>query len=105
MKPTPAMSEDRFVGNVRQLAAEIDALNHRAVREYEPVVETLVRMRSRDKVQIEQALDGLLSFCGFAPALDLYRRLCRHYWEIDPVATASYVDAYRTMWDADEDGR
>jgi hypothetical protein len=105
LKSTPALSEDQFVDNVRQLATEIGALNHRAVFEYEPVVETLVRTRSRGKVQIEQALDSLLSFCGFAPVLELYRRLCRHYWDIDPIATASYVEAYRTMWDTDEDAR
>ena len=99
------MPEDQFIENVRQLAAEIDAINHRAAREYEPVVESLLRKRSQDTRQIEQTLDGLLSFCGFAPALELYRRLCRHYWEIDPVATASYIDAYRTMWDTAEDGQ
>ena len=29
----------------------------------------------------------------------LYKRLCRHYFDIDPRATAFYIDAYRKMWD------
>ena len=99
------MSVDTLANSIAPLAAEIDAINQQAVREYTPLVEAILRTGSQDKRQIEQALDGLLSFCGFAPALDLYRRLCRHYWDIDPVATISYVDAYRTTWDADEDGR
>lgn len=89
--------------SIAQLAAEIAAINEQAVREYAPLVEAILSTRSQDKRQIEQTLDGLLSFCGFAPALELYRRLCRHYWDIDPAATASYVDAYRTTWDADEE--
>ena len=89
--------------SIAQLAAEIAAINEQAVREYAPLVEAILSTRSQDKRQIEQTLDGLLSFCGFAPAPELYRRLCRHYWDIDPAATASYVDAYRTTWDADEE--
>ena len=97
------MEVDPIPESIAQLAAEIDATHQRAVREYTPLVEAILHTRSQDTRQIEQTLDGLLSFCGFAPALELYRRLCRHYWDIDPVATASYVDAYRTTLDADEE--
>ncbi len=31
--------------------------------------------------------------------LRLYKKLCRYYFKIDPEATASYVYAYRDMWD------
>ena len=97
------MAADPIPDGIAQLAAEIAAINQQAVREYAPLVEAILSTRSQDKRQIEQTLDGLLSFCGFAPALELYRRLCRHYWDIDPAATASYVDAYRATWDADEE--
>jgi hypothetical protein len=50
-----------------------------------------MRTRSGDTRQVEQTLDAR------------YRRLCRHYWDIDPAATAFYVDAYRTTWDTDEE--
>lgn len=97
------MADDPIPDSIAQLAAETAAMNQQAVREYAPLVETILRTRSLDTRQIEQALDGLLSFCGFAPALELYRQLCRHYWNIDPAATAFYVDAYRTTWDTDEE--
>ena len=79
------------------------SLNQQAVREYTPVVESIVRSRSRDIQQIEHTLDGLLGFCGNEPALDLFKTLCRHYWEIDPVATADYINIYREQWDSDEE--
>jgi hypothetical protein len=88
--------------DIARLAAEIDAVHQQAVWEYTPLVESILRARSQDRQQIERTLDGLLCFCGVAAALDLYRRLCLHYWEIDPVAAAFYVDAYRTTWDESE---
>ena len=88
--------------SIRDLAERLQSLNRQAVREYAPVVEGILRCRSRDIRHIEHTLDGLLDFCGYDPALLLFRRLCRHYGEIDPAATASYVRIYREMWDSEE---
>lgn len=88
--------------SVNALARELQGLQAAAVAQYTPVVETLIATGSRDARQIERTLDGLLDFCGHGSALDLYRRLCRHYFDIDPVATASYINAYREWWDSDE---
>jgi hypothetical protein len=90
-------SDDSIGDMVRSIAG----LAHRAVSEYTPVVNSLVRDRSVDVRQIERTLDGLLDFCFDAEALRLFKQLCRHYRLIDPVATAAYIDAYREMWDSD----
>ena len=88
---------------VHSIGTSITAMNDLGVREYAPIVEYLLRSRNRDARQIEHTLDRLLGFCGDERALLLYRRLCRHYWDIDPVATVDYVNAYREMWDSDEE--
>jgi hypothetical protein len=88
--------------SIMEIAKSIQSLNQKALRAYTPVVEDLLRSRSRDVSQIEHTLDGLLDFCGYDPVLQLYKKLCRHYWDIDPAATASYVNFYREMWDSDE---
>lgn len=88
--------------SIRGIAESLNALNRQAVREYEPIVESILRSRSRDTGHIEHTLDGLLSFCGCDPALVLFKKLCRHYWEIDPAATARQIQAYREFWDSDE---
>lgn len=88
--------------SIRGLAQSLRALNHQAVREYTPVVENILHSRSRDAGHIEHTLDGLLSFCGHAPALQLYKNLCRHYLPINPAATADYIHAYREMWGSEE---
>lgn len=93
MNGYPAM-----LASVSQLAEAMQDLNRRAVWEYTPVVEAILRTRSRDARDIEHTLDGLLVFCGCEPALLLYRKLCRYYFEIDAAAAVDYVNSYREMW-------
>ncbi|MBN9517275.1 hypothetical protein J0H58_01955 [bacterium] len=80
------------------LADQIGDVHERAVTAYSPVVEDILRTGNRDPRRIEPTLDGLLDFCGNAAILQLFRRLCRHYFGIDPVAAVAYVDAYRDMY-------
>ena len=99
------MSEfDAIAGGLDAFVGQLQQLQLQAAQQYQPVVDALVRTGSRDVQQIEHTLDGMLDFCGHAPVLEMYRRLCRHYWDIDPEATAYYVRAYRERWDSEEGG-
>ena len=93
---------DELLSSVKELAVGLQALHRLAVEQSTPIVEGILRSRSRDVRHIEQTLDRLLDHCGYEPAVLLYRRLCRRYWEIDPLATVSYVNAYRELWDSPE---
>jgi hypothetical protein len=92
---------DTLVKSVGVIAEQIQEMQAAAVAHYTPVVETIITTRSQDVRQIEHTLDGLLDFCGHEQALLLYRRLCRHYFDIDPAATADYINAYRELWDSE----
>lgn len=99
------MSDDGMQA-IRTLAGSMRDLQRRAAQQYLQVVDDILRTRSRDTQHIEHTLDGLLDFCGHEPVLQMYRQLCRHYWNIDPAATAYYVNAYREYWDSDaQDGQ
>ena len=89
-------------GSIGAIAGRLQELQLQAAQQYKPVVDDLVRTRSRDVKRIERTLDGLLDFCGDESVLQMYKQLCRHYWDIDPVATAEYVNAYREYWDSEE---
>lgn len=91
----------QVTASITDLSRHINELNQRAVEQYQPVVKEILRTGCRATWHIEHTLDGLLDFCGYAPALQLYKQLCRHYWQIDPVATASYINAYRELWDSE----
>ena len=98
------MTEDDGTQAIRTLAGSMRNLQQQAAQQYLPVVDDILRTRSRDTQHIAHTLDGLLDFCGHEPVLQLYKKLCRHYWDIDPAATADYVNAYREYWDSDEPG-
>lgn len=76
-------------------------LTRQAKREYSAKVDTLIQTNCRDSMRIERLLDGILDFCFDAGMLLLYKKLCRYYFSIDPVATVSYITFYREMWDSD----
>ena len=94
------MTDDDAMQAIHTLARSMRDLQQQAAQQYLPVVDDILRTRSRDTHHIEHTLDGLLDFCG-QPVLQLYKKLCRHYWDIDPAATAYYVNAYREYWDSD----
>ena len=94
---------DAAMQAIRALAGSMRDLQRQAAQQYLPVVDDILRTRSRDTQHIEHTLDGLLDFCGHEPVLQLYKKLCRHYWAIDAAAT-DYVNAYREYWDSDEPG-
>ena len=92
---------DETMEAIRAVAAEFPHLYAETARQYGPEVERIVKSGSRDVRRIERTLDSLLDFAADGTCLELFRRLCRHYWDIDPSATAEYVYAYREMWDSD----
>jgi hypothetical protein len=98
------MSDYAAMQAIRSLAGSMQDLQRQAAQQYLPVVDDILRTRSRDTQHIEHTLDGLLDFCGHEPVLRLYKKLCRHYWDIDAAATADYINAYREYWDSDEPG-
>jgi len=93
--------KDDLVQRIGELAKDTQILAHQAVQQYSAEVEVILKMQSRDSQRIERCLDGMLDFCFDDGMLGLCKKLC-HYFDIDPKATASYVYAYREMWDEQE---
>ena len=92
-----------LVKAIGDLAESMSGLARRAVAEYAPIVDAIVREGSNDVRRIEHTLDGLLDFCFYPEALLLFKKLCRHYFSVDPAATADYVRTYREMWESELD--
>lgn len=94
---------EEMVSSLMDLIAPLHDLQRQKAVAYAPIVQNLLRSRSRDEKQIEQALDHLLDCACIPEGLALFKALCRHYWHINPKATAEYVSIYREMWDNDTD--
>jgi hypothetical protein len=84
---------------LRDLVSHLATLHHDALKAYTPLVDQTIADGSRNVKEIEHLLDGILDFCGDEKMLTIFKRLCRHYYGIDPRATAEYVHLYRKMWD------
>ena len=97
------MKYEEFLESMKSVATQLTQIHQQIVQLQEPVVEQLILSQSCDKQSIEQTLDRLLDVACCDAGLKLFRRLCRHYWTINPESTASYIHAYREMWDS-EDG-
>ena len=85
--------------------APLQTLHQQAVDTLEPTVQEIVHSGSRDAQWVERTLDQLLSHACVPKGLALFKDLCRHYWTLDPQATASYIHAYREIWDDDDQSR
>jgi hypothetical protein len=92
------LGESFFCCGIEGFAKNIQALNKQAVELYTPLVSDLISAKCRNKKQIERTLDQLLSFCGYDPAVKIYRKLCRYYSQIDQQAAEEYAKIYFEMW-------
>ncbi len=90
---------NELVQVIGELAVARQQLARQAEQQYSFEVDTILRDQCREPRHIERLLDGMLDFCFDDGMLRLYKKLCRYYFKIDPVATTSYVYAYREMWD------
>ncbi len=96
---------DELVRAIGELLKTRNQLARQAEQQYTFEVEAILKAQSRDPQRIEHLLDGILDFCFDPAMLRLYKKLCRYYFKIDPEAIASYVYAYREMWDEKEEER
>lgn len=92
---------DNLLQRIGWLAKGTQELARKAEQKYSPEVEAILKAQIRDSRRIERCLDGLLDFCFDDGVLVLYKKLCRYYFDIDPEATVSYVQAYREMWEGE----
>jgi len=90
-----------------ELAKSIVAVQKRAAQQtlnyWKPEAENIILSQSKDIDRIEYALDMLCEVAFDDEVLKIFKRLCRYYYSIDPLATAQHVNTYREMWDNKED--
>lgn len=102
---SPAAPEsDAYRGlldDVTAVIAPLQALHQRIVETLAPTVREVLHHGSQDSRLIELTLDNLLDHACIPEGLAHFKSLCRHYWQLNPQATANYINAYREMWDSE----
>jgi len=79
---------DDLVEAIRPLAESLNLLHHAMYYHCKPEVEALIHNKSTDTAAIEHQ-----------KGLALFKKLCRYYESIDPVAATDYMQIYREMYD------
>jgi hypothetical protein len=101
--PAPAPSNSLVDDGMRQVARQLSALFSQAIHAANVEVDALIQRRERDTQRIDHQLDHMLGFCCDPDMLLAFKRLCRYYYGIDPVATFEHINAYREMWDTPDE--
>lgn len=89
--------------NLDQLAGQMVTLFRRAVPLANAEVDAIIQSGEQVTQRIEHQLDHILGLCCDPDMLVVFKRLCRYYYGMDPVAAAGYMQAYREMWDMPDD--
>ncbi|MCB4791835.1 MAG: hypothetical protein LHV68_08105 [Elusimicrobia bacterium] len=69
------------------MATRIREIIAQAIKIYSHEVEVIIVSRSTDENRIQNILDGMLDFCYDENMLELYKKLCRYYYKINPSVT------------------
>jgi hypothetical protein len=92
---------DTTLNGFKKMAQSLVLLNEQAYHTYLPLVDAIIQSKSKDENEIGHLLDRILDIACMDKGLLLYKKLCRYYWDINPNATAYYINAYRETWDSE----
>ena len=83
-----------------EIAEALQSFSKTSIKQYTPLVNEIITQKIEDESHIQKVLDLLLDFCFDEDVLYLYRRLCRYYMDINPKATAEYIEYYKGIYDS-----
>jgi len=89
--------------SLRDLGRSITGVFRDAIQIANAEVDDIIRCGVQDSRRIDRQLDFMLGFCCDPEMLNVFKRLCRYYYTIDPAATAEHIHAYRELWDTPEE--
>ncbi len=97
------MSNKKIFNNIKSIVKELNTLSKSNLEIFTNIVDDIIVSNSKDEKHIELTLDRLLDFCYDDENLLLYKKLCRYYLTINPIATEDYVKFYFEMYGEDDD--
>ena len=86
-----------------ELVKSIELLHKQAYYIYAPLVDDLCSRPDASVDEVEHMLDYLLDFCATDEILELYKKVCRSFFDKYPKSIADYILIYREMYETDED--
>ena len=89
---------DDLVEPLKPLVEHMKYIHDMAVVAYTPLVNELCS-RKAERNEVELMLDWLLMYAGDDRMLQLYKQVCRTFWQTYPDSIAFYIMEYRKEYD------
>lgn len=89
---------EKLVKDLEPLIQQMERIYDDAIIAYTPLVDELCSRKATEN-EVEWMLDWLLMYAGDERMLQLYKKVCRTYWEIYPESIAFYIIEYRKEYD------
>ena len=87
-----------LVEHLKPLVEHMKYIHDMAVVAYTPLVDDICSGNAT-RNEVELMLDWLLMYAGDDRMLQLYKRVCRAYWQVYPDSIAFYIMEYRKEYD------
>ena len=93
---------DQILKDLELITEQHQQIYDHAYKVYTDAVNSMVSVLLPDERQVEQLLDGLLTFCDDKRFTELYKRLCLHVIAIYPKLVDSYIQLYHSKYETTE---
>ena len=93
-----AKSEEARIAEIKERYKARNELAKQVLEQYEPIVAEIIATQTKDVSLIALTLDYLLDFSFDDDILELYRKLGRQLYYIDPQVSGFYANAYFNKW-------
>lgn len=97
--------EYNFIDEIITIAEAIKSLNAQAYAIYEPMVADICTREFVGEKEIEYLLDGLLSAYTSGDMTELFKKVCRKFYNQYPEMITDYIMFYKEMYDEDKSER
>ena len=84
--------------DIQEIANAIQETNDFAYTTYKPMVEDIIA-RNASESEVEHLLDYMVSLTGDDRMLQLFKKVCRRYYEQYPEMIASAILFYKEMYE------
>lgn len=95
--------QENIDGIIDSIVESIKNVNKQALSVYKPLVDEVCSGRIVEEKELENILDGLVSMCISDEMVNLYKRVCKKFYNQYPEIIADYVMFYKEMYEEPEE--
>lgn len=95
--------QENIDGIMDAIVESIKNVNKQALSVYKPLVDEVCSGRMVEEKELENILDGLVSMCISDEMVNLFKRVCKKFYNQYPEIIADYVMFYKEIYEEPEE--